>query len=403
VYFYHHLFLSQATSVFPSFNLNVKKRNFSIILGNTTNKNEESVFIHNNSEEYKKIHKYYPINNRSFVGRFQDTLMRRNETSSKHLPTIIPTGRGQTISKLLKVLRQPFFSKEVGLKASMSPVSPSYIFYFFSNVFMLSEFKHNLQILPLSSLMPFKNLRYLATKAPFVWKSKVRYNIGLHYHVSRSFLKKSMLRYSNPGNQFFFSVFKKDVPVSSTIKQHVDLVDFKYLKANRRRKKNFKPTVKFSKINLLWHSIYKDPVIEKFVNCIMKHGRRTKAENILIQTLVYLKEFAKRQPILTVHKALQLCQPVLEARALMGSRKAHFIPKEVTLRRRVMIAIKSIIKIARESSARKQPFYVRLAHELLLAANDDGKAIEKIRSIHEKAFANRANLRYSGGRKKRKR
>jgi small subunit ribosomal protein S7 len=301
----------------------------------------------------------------------------------------------------LKVLQQSFISKEIGIKANTLPVSPSYVFYFFSNVFMLSEFKHNLQILPLSSLIPFKNLRYLATKTPFVWKSKIGYGIGLDYQMSRPFIRKSIFR--NSSNQFFFSVFKKGFPAFSKEKQDVGLVDFKYLKAKRRKKKNFKQNIQFNKISLLWHSVYKDPVIEKFVNCIMKHGRRVKAENLFIKTLVYLKEFTKKQPVLIVHRALQFCQPVLEARALMGSRKAHFIPKEVTLRRRVMISIKSIIKIARESSARKQPFYVRLAHELLLAANDDGKAIEKVKSIHEKAFANRANLRYSGTRKKRKR
>jgi small subunit ribosomal protein S7 len=399
MYFHYRWHSNYIAKVFPSFNLNVEKRNFSSVLdGNSNTKDEDSIFLRIFRSDFKE-HVEYPTDNRPFSVRLQEALMQRNQIKSLPQPKVyfVSMDQGRVVAKLLKALQQSFFFKGRRIKVSSLPVSPSYVFYFFSNSLTLSEFKQNLQVLPLSSFMPFKNLRYLATKIPFVWKSKVQYNISQDHNVSGPLIKKSVVRDMKYRNQFFFSIFKKNSM------EHAALVDFKHLKARRKRKKNLKQRIRFRKINLLWHSIYKDPVIEKFVNCIMKHGRRVKAENLFIKTLVYLKEFTKKQPILIVHRALQFCQPILEARALMGSRKAHFIPKEVTLRRRVMIAVKSLIKVARENSARKQPFHVRLAHELLLAANDDGKAIEKVKSIHEKAFANRANLRYSGGRKKRKR
>lgn len=281
---------------------------------------------------------------------------------------------------------------------SLRPLNPFYVFYFFSNTSILSNIRDNLQILPITDQLKLKNLRYLSAKIPFVIKARHSYTVyspAFQNWKSRAFSFRladkirSSVRKADPKRILFFSL-------GSCKSAEVQLL---YSRKVGRRIMALSRYNSYS-VSLLWHYIYKDPIVEKFINNLMRNGKRALAEAIFFKTLSHIKESSDKQPLYVFYKALQASQPVLEPRAFLRSGKTYYIPKEITLRRRIMLAIKNLIYAAKIHPDKKQPFYVRLASELLSASLNEGRAVERVREMHEKAFANRAYLNYSRKKKR---
>ncbi len=137
---------------------------------------------------------------------------------------------------------------------------------------------------------------------------------------------------------------------------------------------------------------YHDLVLSKFMNAIMRAGKKSTAEGIVYGALDRVEERAKQDPIQMFHQALENVMPAVEVRSRRVGGATYQVPVEVRTERRQALAIRWIIAAAR---ARNENTMVdRLSGELLDAANSRGTAVKKREDTHKMADANRAFSHY---------
>ena len=137
---------------------------------------------------------------------------------------------------------------------------------------------------------------------------------------------------------------------------------------------------------------YSDLVITKFMNAVMKEGKKSVAERIVYGALEKIELKAKSDPVAMFHQALDNVMPAVEVRSRRVGGATYQVPVEVRSERRQALAIRWIITAAR---ARNENTMVeRLSGELLDAANNRGTAVKKREDTHKMADANRAFSHY---------
>ena len=137
---------------------------------------------------------------------------------------------------------------------------------------------------------------------------------------------------------------------------------------------------------------YSDLVITKFMNAVMKQGKKSVAERIVYGALEKMELKAKSDPVAMFHQALDNVMPAVEVRSRRVGGATYQVPVEVRTERRQALAIRWIIIAAR---ARNENTMVeRLSGELLDAASNRGTAVKKREDTHKMADANRAFSHY---------
>ncbi len=137
---------------------------------------------------------------------------------------------------------------------------------------------------------------------------------------------------------------------------------------------------------------YSDIVLSKFMNAIMREGKKSTAERIVYGALDRVEDRAKQDPMQMFHQALENVMPAVEVRSRRVGGATYQVPVEVRAERRQALAIRWIITAAR---ARNENTMVdRLSGELLDAANNRGTAVKKREDTHKMAEANRAFSHY---------
>ena len=131
-----------------------------------------------------------------------------------------------------------------------------------------------------------------------------------------------------------------------------------------------------------------DLVVSKFMNSIMKEGKKSVAENIVYGALDRMQSRAKSDPIQLFHSALENVMPAVEVRSRRVGGATYQVPVEVRPERRQALAIRWLITAAR--SRNENTMEERLSGELLDAANNRGTAVKKREDTHKMAEANRA-------------
>jgi small subunit ribosomal protein S7 len=135
-----------------------------------------------------------------------------------------------------------------------------------------------------------------------------------------------------------------------------------------------------------------DIVLTKFMNCIMEHGKKSVAEQIVYGAFDTVESRAKQNPIEVFHTALDNVAPSVEVRSRRVGGATYQVPVEVRPDRRQALAIRWLIIAAR---ARNEKTMVdKLSAELLDAANNRGTAVKKREDTHRMADANRAFSHY---------
>ena len=143
-------------------------------------------------------------------------------------------------------------------------------------------------------------------------------------------------------------------------------------------------------------SILPDPkfssrLLAKFINMIMKDGKKSTAETIVyeaLETLVdKLGKPAEKAPEIFA-EVLEKVKPVVEVRSRRVGGATYQIPVEVRQDRREALAMRWLIESAR--SRQEKSMKIKLANELLDASNDKGNAIKKKEDTHKMAEANKA-------------
>jgi small subunit ribosomal protein S7 len=135
-----------------------------------------------------------------------------------------------------------------------------------------------------------------------------------------------------------------------------------------------------------------DAVVSKFMNSIMKEGKKSVAERIVYGALDRMQNRAKSDPVQLFHQALENVMPAVEVRSRRVGGATYQVPVEVRNERRQALAIRWLISAARGRN--ENTMEERLSGELLDAANNRGTAVKRREDTHKMAEANRAFSHY---------
>jgi len=131
-----------------------------------------------------------------------------------------------------------------------------------------------------------------------------------------------------------------------------------------------------------------DPLIEKFINCLMSRGKKSTARRIFWDAMDVIKTRTKDQPLEVFSKALLNVTPLVEVRPKRVGGSVYQVPVEVNPKRQQALSIRWVITAARDRKG--IPMSQRLALELLDASADQGAAFKKKQDVIKMAQANKA-------------
>lgn len=131
-----------------------------------------------------------------------------------------------------------------------------------------------------------------------------------------------------------------------------------------------------------------DPLQQKFVNCIMKNGKKTVAQKILQDTFDEMNRRGEKNVLRAFERALKNATPTMEVRAKRIGGAVYQIPIEVTAKRQQSLSTRWVLAGAR--SKKGQPMFKRLATELMDCASETGFAFGKKEDSHRMAQSNKA-------------
>ncbi len=133
---------------------------------------------------------------------------------------------------------------------------------------------------------------------------------------------------------------------------------------------------------------FQDLLVSRFVNSILKGGKKHLARGILYKAFDLIEEKTKSKPLDLFKKAVSNASPLLEVRARRVGGATYQVPTEVRPERRTALAIRWLLSYAQERSEKSMS--QRLASELIAAAQGEGGAIKKKDDVHRMAEANKA-------------
>ena len=137
---------------------------------------------------------------------------------------------------------------------------------------------------------------------------------------------------------------------------------------------------------------YKNSLVAKFVNNVMRRGKKSVAERILYGALDIIQERAKEDPLKLFEKSVNNVKPIIEVKSRRVGGATYQVPTEVRPERRTALAIRWLINYAKERSEKSME--EKLAAELIDAANSRGGAVKKREDVHKMAEANKAFAHY---------
>jgi len=145
---------------------------------------------------------------------------------------------------------------------------------------------------------------------------------------------------------------------------------------------------KVSKRVILPDPVYNSVTVAKFINQIMRRGKKTVARKILYGALDIIKEKTKKDPLEVFEQAIKNATPSLEVRPRRVGGATYQVPIQVPATRGLTLAMRWIINAAKVKKGK--PMKEKLAEELILASRNEGAAVKKRYDTHRMAEANRA-------------
>jgi len=138
--------------------------------------------------------------------------------------------------------------------------------------------------------------------------------------------------------------------------------------------------------------LYNSQLVTKFVNVMMRDGKKTVAERILYDALEMIRERTEDDPMKVFKKAVENVKPTVEVKSRRVGGSTYQVPVEVRPNRRLALSFRWLITSA--SSRPEKTMKQRLAAELLEASENRGSAIKKKEDTHRMADANKAFAHY---------
>ena len=133
-------------------------------------------------------------------------------------------------------------------------------------------------------------------------------------------------------------------------------------------------------------------LLAKFINMLMKDGKKAVAERIIYGALDQVVEKKSAEPLDLLTQAMENVRPAVEVKSRRVGGATYQIPVEVRPMRRNSLAMRWLIDAARKRSEKSMA--LRLAGELMDAADSRGSAVKKKEDTHRMAEANKAFSHY---------
>ena len=146
------------------------------------------------------------------------------------------------------------------------------------------------------------------------------------------------------------------------------------------------------KRDVLPDALHGDRVLAKFINSLMRDGKKAVAEGIVYSALDRIRDKVGQDPVGLFHQAVANVKPMVEVRSRRVGGATYQVPVEVRSDRQQVLAIRWLIGAARARS--EATMMSRLSGELLDAAFQRGAAVKKREDTHRMADANKAFSHY---------
>ena len=149
------------------------------------------------------------------------------------------------------------------------------------------------------------------------------------------------------------------------------------MRGKPQSKRKIKPDPKFNSL-----------VIGKFINYIMRNGKKAMAQTIVYKSLDIISEKTKQDGLAVFNQAIKNVAPTLEVKGRRVGGANYQVPVVVSNERKQVLAFRWIIDAAK--SRKGKAMSEKLADEIISASTNEGEAIKKRTNIHKMAEANKA-------------
>ena len=146
------------------------------------------------------------------------------------------------------------------------------------------------------------------------------------------------------------------------------------------------------KRDVLADPVYNNKVVTKLVNNIMLDGKKGVAQKIVYGAFERVEAKAEKPAIEVFEEAMNNIMPVLEVKARRIGGANYQVPIEVRADRRQTLGLRWLVTFARKRGEKTMD--LRLANEIMDAANNTGGAVKKKEETHRMAEANKAFAHY---------
>lgn len=134
--------------------------------------------------------------------------------------------------------------------------------------------------------------------------------------------------------------------------------------------------------------MFSDPRITKFINYLMKDGKRTIAHKIFVDTMKEIQLNGHPNPQAVLETAIENAAPDIMVKSKRIGGAVYQVPMEVKQNKKLFFSTKWILDAARGKKGK--PMYKKLAEELLAAYSGQGPAVKRKEEAHKMAEANKA-------------
>jgi len=137
---------------------------------------------------------------------------------------------------------------------------------------------------------------------------------------------------------------------------------------------------------------YNSKLVSRFINVIIRQGKKSIAERICYGAFDIMKQKTSSDPLKVFKTAVEHVKPILEVKSRRVGGATYQVPIEVKPRRRIALALRWIVNFSKRRT--EKTMRERLAGELLDAFNNTGSSIKKREDTHKMAEANKAFAHY---------
>ncbi len=134
--------------------------------------------------------------------------------------------------------------------------------------------------------------------------------------------------------------------------------------------------------------LYNSVVVSKFINHVMRKGKKDTAKKIVYGAFEKIKEREKREPLEVFQSAVDNVSPTMEVRSKRVGGATYQVPMKVNRKRSMSLSMRWIVGAAKTKKGK--PINEKLADELVSASKNEGDAVRKKETMHKMAKANKA-------------